>query len=36
MLKWMIGRKLAAFEREHGYDASYMHEVLVRKSVPGD
>jgi hypothetical protein len=28
MLKWLIHRKLAAFEREHGYDASYMHEVL--------
>jgi hypothetical protein len=29
MLKWMIHRKLSAFEREHGYDASYMHEVLA-------
>ena len=29
MLKWMIRRKLAAFEREHGYDASYMHEMLT-------
>ena len=28
MLKWFIHRKLRAFEREHGYDASYMHEVL--------
>jgi hypothetical protein len=28
MIKWMIHRKLRAFEREHGYDASYMHEVL--------
>jgi hypothetical protein len=28
MLKWMIHRKLSAFEREHDYDASYMHEVL--------
>jgi len=28
MLKWLIHRKLRAFEREHGYDASYMHEVL--------
>ncbi len=28
MLKWLLHRKLAAFEREHGYDASYMHEVL--------
>ena len=36
MLKWMIRRKLRAFEREHDYDASYMHEVLdtdVRASV---
>jgi hypothetical protein len=29
MLKWMIRQKLKAFEREHGYDASYMHEVLA-------
>jgi hypothetical protein len=28
MLKWIIHRRLSAFEREHGYDASYMHEVL--------
>src|SRR5688572_33315789 len=28
MLKWLLHRKLAAFEREHEYDASYMHEVL--------
>jgi hypothetical protein len=28
MLKWMIHRKLNAFEREHGYDASYMHAVV--------
>jgi hypothetical protein len=28
MLKWFIHRQLRAFEREHGYDASYMHEVL--------
>jgi len=28
MLKWLIHRKLSAFEREHGYDASYMHVVL--------
>jgi len=28
MLKWFIRRKLEAFERQHGYDASYMHEVL--------
>jgi hypothetical protein len=29
MLKWMIRRKLRAFEREHDYDASYMHEVIA-------
>jgi len=28
MLKWFIRRRLEAFERQHGYDASYMHEVL--------
>lgn len=28
MLKWLIHRKLRAFEREHRYDASYMHEVV--------
>lgn len=28
MLKWFFHRKLRAFEREHGYDASYMHELL--------
>lgn len=28
MIKWMIRRKLRAFEQAHGYDASYMHEVL--------
>ena len=28
MLKWLIRRKLRAFERANGYDASYMHEVL--------
>ena len=28
MLKWMIRRKLKAFEREHGYDASFMRELL--------
>ena len=30
LLKWMIHRKLSALEREHGYDASYMHEVVDR------
>jgi hypothetical protein len=28
MMKWFIHRKLAAFEKELGYDASYMHDVL--------
>jgi hypothetical protein len=28
MMKWLLHRRVAAFEREHGYDASYMHEVL--------
>jgi hypothetical protein len=28
MMKWLIHRKLAAFENQFGYDASYMHEVL--------
>lgn len=28
MLKWMFHRKLRKFERQHDYDASYMHELL--------
>ncbi len=28
MLKWFIHRKLRAFEQAHGYDGSYMHELL--------
>lgn len=28
MLKWILNRKLRAFEQAYGYDASYMHEVL--------
>ncbi len=28
MLKWFIKRRLAAFEREFGYDAAYMRHVL--------
>jgi hypothetical protein len=28
MFKWMMDRKLRAFERKHSYDASYLHEVL--------
>jgi hypothetical protein len=28
MVKWLIRRRLAAFERETGYDAGYMYEIL--------
>ena len=28
MLKWFIRRKLSAFEKDFGYDASYMRHVL--------
>lgn len=28
MLKWLIRRRIAAFERENGYDAGYLHEIL--------
>ena len=28
MLRWMIHRKLSAFERAHDYDASYMHAIV--------
>src|SRR5690349_16823577 len=28
MMKWMIRRRVAAFERDFGYDASYMRHVL--------
>ena len=28
MLTWIIKNRLAAFERQHGYDASYMRAVL--------
>ena len=28
MIKWMIRRRVAAFERDFGYDASYMRQVL--------
>jgi len=28
MIKWVMRRKLRAFEQAYGYDASYMHEVL--------
>jgi hypothetical protein len=29
MLTWLIKNRIAAFERQHGYDASYMREVLA-------
>jgi hypothetical protein len=29
MIKWLIGRKLAAFEREFDYDMSYARDVLA-------
>src|SRR5262249_46623266 len=32
MLKWFIHRWVRGFERAHGYDASYMHEVLEADS----
>jgi len=28
MIKWLLRRKIAAFERAWNYDASYMHEAL--------
>jgi hypothetical protein len=28
MLKWLIRRRIAAFEKQWGYDASYLREVL--------
>lgn len=28
MLKWLIRRRLAAFEKKYGYDAGYMHELM--------
>jgi hypothetical protein len=28
MLRWLLHRKLRTFERAHGYDAAYMHELL--------
>jgi hypothetical protein len=28
MLKWLIRRRLAAFERDYGYDSSYAAEIL--------
>jgi hypothetical protein len=28
MLKWLLKRRIAAFERTHGYDASYVHDML--------
>ncbi len=29
MLKWLIGRRVAAFERLYGYDTSYVREMLA-------
>ena len=28
MLKWLLKRRIAAFERAFGYDASYLHQLL--------
>jgi hypothetical protein len=28
MLKWLIRRRIAAFERDYGYDSSYANEIL--------
>ena len=28
MLKWLIRRRIAAFERDNDYDAGYLHEIL--------
>jgi hypothetical protein len=28
MLKWLLRRWIAAFERDYGYDASYVHDIL--------
>lgn len=28
MLKWLIGRRIAAFERAYGYDTSYVRDML--------
>ncbi len=28
MMKWLLHRQLRSFERLHGYDAAYMHEVI--------
>ena len=28
MLKWLIRRRIAAFERDYGYDSSYAYEIL--------
>ena len=30
MLKWLIRRRVAAFERDFGYDATYMRQILDR------
>jgi hypothetical protein len=28
MIKWLLGRQIAAFERSFGYDASYVRDIL--------
>ena len=28
MLKWLIRRRVAAFERDYGYDSSYIYDML--------
>ena len=28
MIKWLLRRQLAAFERTWNYDAAYLHEML--------
>jgi hypothetical protein len=28
MIRWLLRRQIAAFERTWNYDASYMHEVI--------
>jgi hypothetical protein len=29
MLKWLIRRRIAAFERAYNYDSAYAHEILA-------
>lgn len=28
MLKWLMNRAIAAFERQWNYDAGYVHEII--------